>query len=87
MGSKIDSFWTMGCIEEVPLGDLSNCDNRISTRWVLTLKTDKNGKQKKARLVARGFEEVGNELISRESFVASSASKRMVLQVCVEKQQ
>lgn len=40
----------------------------------------------KARLVVRVFKEVGKDIIARNSPVASSASHRMVLQACGEKQ-
>lgn len=59
----------------------------MSTMWVVTLKTEENGKRKcKARLVARGFEDAEKDIIPQDSADASNASHRVVLQDCVEKQ-
>jgi hypothetical protein len=57
-----------------------------STRWVLSTKTKPDGITKcKARLVARGFEDL-EENISRYSPTVSNATQRLVPQVLPEKQ-
>jgi hypothetical protein len=69
------------------LNDVIASGNLISTRWVLTIKTNEDGsKRHKARLVARGFEDDEKNNVSKGSPVASTPSQRLVTQVLVEKQ-
>jgi hypothetical protein len=53
----------------------------VSTRWVCTLKETPQGIKPKARLVARGFEEIDTEKIPKDSPTCSSESLRMILAV------
>jgi len=51
----------------------------ISTRWICTYKETPNGVIPKARLVARGFEEMDNRDIPKDSPTCSTESLRMIL--------
>lgn len=53
----------------------------ISTRWVCTLKETSNGIVPKARLVARGFEEVNIHELQKDSPTCASESLRLLLAV------
>jgi Reverse transcriptase (RNA-dependent DNA polymerase) len=87
MKKEIESFRNLRCIEDVPLTKLASNANLISTRWVLTVKTREDGtKRYKARLVARGFEDVERNSVTRDSPTASSGAQRLVLQALVEHQ-
>lgn len=88
MNLEIETFKRFDALEEVKLTELSKKDsNLVTTRWVLTLKTKEDGTKKaKARLVARGFEDLEKDVISRDSPTASNASQRLVLQVLAQKQ-
>lgn len=87
MENEIQSFKSNSCVEEVDLHSLEDNANKVSTRWVLTLKSNEDGPRKcKARLVARGFEDLEKDIITRDSPVASNASQRLVVQACVESQ-
>lgn len=88
MNLEIETFKKFDALEEVKLTDLSAKDsNLVTTRWVLTLKTKEDGTKKaKARLVARGFEDLEKDVISRDSPTASNASQRLVLQVLAQNQ-
>lgn len=87
MENEIQSFRNNNCVEEVELDSLEDQANKVSTRWVLTLKTNEDGTRKcKARLVARCFEDMEKDIITRDSPVASNASQRLVVQACVESQ-
>lgn len=80
MDTEIASFRDMRCVEEVDLTSLSPGAEKVSIRWLLTLKNEENGNRKcKARLVARRFEDLEKNPITRDSPVASNASQRMVL--------
>lgn len=46
MEDEINSLKTMDCVEEVDLSSLSDSTSNISTRWVLTLRTDERGNRK-----------------------------------------
>lgn len=71
MENEIKSFQSNACVEEVELSSLGNQANKVSTRWVLSLKTNEDGSRKcKARLVASGFEDVEKDIITRDSPVA-----------------
>lgn len=87
MELEIETFKRFGVLEETLLTNLPQDTNLISTRWVLSTKTNPDGSKKcKARLVARGFEDSEKENISRDSPVASNATQRLVLQLLAEKQ-
>lgn len=87
MELEIATFKKFGVLEETLLEDLPGDTNLITTRWILSTKTNPDGsKKQKARLVARGFEDSEKENISRDSPVASNATQRMVLQLLAEKQ-
>jgi hypothetical protein len=61
--------------------------NKISFRWVLSTKIKPDGSTKcKARPVARSFEDLEKENISRYSPTASNATQSLVLQILAEKQ-
>ena len=67
---KLKDFETFTVVEDMG-------QERISTRWVLTSKEDG---RKKARLVARGFEEL--EKIQSDSPTISKSVMRMFLAIC-----
>ena len=87
MDLEINTFKKFGVLEEKRLCDLPGDTNLVSTRWILSTKTNPDGtKKRKARLVARGFEDSEKDNISRDSPVASNATQRLVLQLLAEKQ-
>lgn len=58
----------MGCVEEVELSSRGPETNKVSTRWVLTLKTKENGNREcTARLGVRVFEDLEKDVISVNS--------------------
>ena len=56
---------------------------RITTRWICTLKESSNGIVHKARLVARGFEELEKQQLAKDSPTCSTESLRMLLAVFI----
>lgn len=57
----------------------------VSTRWIYTMKTTKDGMLvQKARLVARGFEEAENELLAKDSPTCGKESLKVVLAVMAQ---
>lgn len=56
----------------------------ISTRWICTLKEKEGHLTRKARLVARGFEEQGHDEIQKDSPTCASESLKVVLAVIVQ---
>ena len=57
----------------------------LSTRWICSLKDTPNGTIHKARLVARGFEEIEKDNIQKDSPTCGSDSLRVVLAVLAQK--
>ena len=57
----------------------------ISTRWVCTLKETPDGVAPKARLVARGFEEINREELPKDSPTCASESLRMIMAVICQR--
>ena len=57
----------------------------ISTRWVCTLKETTQGVVPKARLVARGFEEMNTEELPKDSPTCASESLKMIMAVICQK--
>ena len=57
----------------------------VSTRWICTLKESKEGVIHKARLVVRGFEEIHDEEIPKDSPTCASESLKVVLSVLAQK--
>ena len=53
----------------------------ISTRWVCTLKETTAGVVRKARLVARGFEEMNTQDLPKDSPTCASESLKMIMAV------
>lgn len=58
----------------------------ISTRWVCTLKETENGLVPKARLVARGFEELHVSELQKDSPTCASESLRLLVAVICQRQ-
>lgn len=58
----------------------------ISTRWVCTLKETEHGLVPKARLVARGFEELRVSELQKDSPTCASESLRLLVAVICQKQ-
>uniref|UniRef100_M4AZE1 Integrase catalytic domain-containing protein n=1 Tax=Xiphophorus maculatus TaxID=8083 RepID=M4AZE1_XIPMA len=58
----------------------------VSTRWVCTLKETENGIIPKARLVARGFEELQVSDLQKDSPTCASESLRLLVAVICQKQ-
>lgn len=58
----------------------------ISTRWICNLKDTPDGTIHKARLVARGFEEIDKENLPKDSPTCGSDSLRLVLAVLAQRQ-
>ena len=60
LNRKMDNLTTYQTFEEVSKKDLSADSNVIGSRWVITEKQKQDGQKQniKARLVARGFQEV-----------------------------
>lgn len=56
----------------------------ISTRWVCTLKETSDGVVPKARLVARGFEEINTEELQKDSPTCASESLKMIMALICE---
>jgi hypothetical protein len=53
----------------------------------MSIKTKEDGTRRyKARLVARGFQDIERENVTRDSPVASTSSQRLVLQMLAERQ-
>jgi hypothetical protein len=87
MDSEIEAFRRMDCVQDVPMLEVPESANLVTTRWVFAIKTRENGSRRyKARLVARGFEDDERFNVTRDSPTAASSSQRLVLQVLVEKQ-
>jgi Reverse transcriptase (RNA-dependent DNA polymerase) len=87
MDAEISSFRTPRRIEDVNANTLPKGANLISTRWVFTVKMREDGTRRyKAHLVSRGFEDREREHVTRDSPMASTSSKRLVLQALVERQ-
>jgi hypothetical protein len=83
MENEIASFKSFDCYEEVSSDMVSANANIISTRWVISKKTnDDDTWRSKARLVARGYE----DRVSSDSPVTSSAAQRLALALLAEKQ-
>lgn len=62
--------------------------NAFLQRWVCTLKETPQGLVPKARLVARGFEEVNTEELPKDSPTCASESLKMVMAfICQNKWQ
>lgn len=57
----------------------------ISTRWVCTLKEMPDGVIPKARLVARGFEEINTQELPKDSPTCASESLKMIMAVICPK--
>ncbi|XP_062409954.1 uncharacterized protein LOC134100639 [Sardina pilchardus] len=57
----------------------------ISTRWVCTLKETPDGVAPKARLVARGFEEIKTEELPKDSPTCASESLRMIMAIICQR--
>lgn len=53
----------------------------ISTRWMCTLKQTKDGIKPKARLVARGFEEIDNKEVPKGSPTCGKQPLRLILAI------
>lgn len=65
---------------------VDNCGEKyISTRWVCTLKEKGGEIVPKARLVARGFEEIQNDDIEKASPTCGSESLKMILAITAQK--
>ena len=76
--AELESWRENNVFKEVP----DNGQKCISTRWVCSVKTTTQGELKhKARLVARGFEEIPNNEISTDSPTCASESLRLVLAI------
>ncbi|KAM9471315.1 uncharacterized protein ACWYII_007190 [Salvelinus alpinus] len=83
--SKLDelSNWRKnGVFEEVK--DIGQ--KCVSTRWVCTLKESLTGIVPKARLVARGLEELATKQLPKDSPTCASESLRLLLTVICQKQ-
>ena len=76
MNKELNSWKKLNVYDEVK----DEGQGRISVRWVLTEKEVDNNKIKKARLVARGYEEL-NEDIPTDSPTCNKESIRIVLAV------
>ena len=57
----------------------------ISTRWICTLKETKDGVKTKAKLVARGFEEIGKEDMQKDSPTCTNESLKVILSVFAQR--
>lgn len=57
----------------------------VSTRWILTMKDSTAGVIPKARLVARGFEELCKDEIQRDSPTCTMESLKLILAVLAQK--
>lgn len=87
MRKELASFVEFKCIEEMSYDNLPRGANVISTRWVLSEKTKPDGTVVvKARLVARGFEDLGKATATSDAPTASAAAQRLVLAALAEKQ-
>lgn len=80
--SEIKSWIQNDVFEEVD----DNGQKCISTRWVCTLKATENGLIPKARLVARGFEELQVLELQKDSPTCASESLRLLVAVSCQKQ-
>ena len=57
----------------------------FSTRWVCTLKETKDEVKTKARLVERGFEEIGKNDIPKDSPTCANESLKIILSIFAQK--
>ena len=57
----------------------------ISTRWICSLKDTPEGTVRKARLVARGFEEINRDDIPKDSPTCGTDSLRLVLAILAQR--
>ena len=57
----------------------------VSTRWVCTLKETKDEVKAKARLVVRGFEEIGKDDIPKDSPTCANESLKTILSIFAQK--
>jgi transposase InsO family protein len=72
--TELDS-WKSNCVYEEVLDTGQKC---ISTKWICTLKETADGIKPKARLVARGFEEVETRDLPKDSPTCSTESLRVI---------
>lgn len=87
MQAELQNFEDMKVFDEVDIDSLPSNVNANTTRWVLSIKTNLDGSKKyKARLVARGFEALEKENITRDSPTTPNATQRYFLQVLAQKQ-
>jgi Reverse transcriptase (RNA-dependent DNA polymerase) len=83
----IASFKRFDCYDKVSSDMVCANANIISTRWVISKKTNDDGtRRSKARRVARGNEDKEKDRVLSDSPVASSAVQRLVLALLAEKQ-
>ncbi|XP_071317640.1 CD166 antigen homolog A isoform X1 [Trachinotus anak] len=75
--------WTDNNVFEEVKDEGQKC---ISTRWVCTLKDTSTGQIPKARLVARGFEELEVSELQKDSPTCASESLRLLLAVICQRQ-
>ena len=78
---ELDSWMSNRVYEEVE----NKGQKFVTTRWVCTVKESKEGIVPKARLVARGFEDLDNGNILKDSPTCSTESLRTVLSVIAQK--
>jgi Reverse transcriptase (RNA-dependent DNA polymerase) len=87
MKDELLSCKSNDCYNETHLADLPRSANLISTKWVLTIKILSDGaKRYKARLVARGFEDMEKALASADEPTASSAAQHLFLAALAQRQ-
>ena len=60
-------------------------DKAVSSRWVCTLKETKDEVKTKARLVVRGFEEIGKDDIPKDSPTCANKSLKTILTIFTQK--
>ena len=58
----------------------------VSTRWICSLKDTFDGTLRKARLVARGFEEIRRDDLQKDSPTCGSDSLRLILTIMAQRQ-
>nr|XP_006813919.1 PREDICTED: uncharacterized protein LOC102802092 [Saccoglossus kowalevskii] len=78
--TELDSWKQNKVYKEIP-DEGQKC---ISTRWVCTLKATGDRIKPKARLVARGFEEIDNDQIQKDSPTCSKESMRLILAIMAQ---
>jgi hypothetical protein len=75
MDAEIASFRTMGCVEDVLIGNVPKGANPVTARWVFAINNKENGtKRYKERLVAGGFEDNKKNRVTRDSPTAATSS-------------